>query len=50
MKLAAAYAIAGAVSEEDIASGRVIPDVFNKEAFRAVAEAVARAARDTGAV
>lgn len=50
MKLAAAHAIAGAVSEEDIARGVVIPDPFNREAIAAVAEAVARAAKDSGAV
>ncbi len=49
MKLAAAYAIAGAVTDEDIANGKVIPDVFDKNAFRAVAEAVARAAKESGA-
>ena len=50
MKLAAAYAISGAVTDGDIAAGKVIPDVFDKEAFRAVAEAVARAAVGSGAV
>ncbi len=49
MKLAAAYAIASSVTEEEIASGTVIPDAFNKSAFAAVAEAVARAAKESGA-
>ncbi len=48
MKLAAAYAISSSVSDEEIASGVVIPDAFNKEAFAAVAKAVARAAKDSG--
>ena len=50
MKLAAAHAIAGSVTEDEIANGKVIPDAFDKEAFSAVAEAVARAAVDSGAV
>lgn len=50
MKLAAAYAIAGAVSDEDIARGVVIPDPFDRDAISAVAEAVARAAKESGAV
>ena len=49
MKLAAALAIAGAVSDEEIETGKVIPDVFDKKAFEAVASAVARSAKETGA-
>lgn len=48
MKLAASHAIAGAVTDADLAAGRVIPDVFDKAAFDAVAAAVAKAALDTG--
>ncbi|MBR6917632.1 MAG: NAD-dependent malic enzyme [Clostridia bacterium] len=50
MKLAAAYAIASSVSEDEISRGVVIPDPFNINAISAVAEAVARAAKDSGAV
>ena len=48
MKLAAAHAISSSVSEEEIERGVVIPDAFNKSAFEAVAQAVARAAKDSG--
>ena len=48
MKLAAAYAISSSVSEEEIERGVVIPDAFNKSAFEAVAQAVARAAKESG--
>ena len=49
MKLAASYAIAGAVTDDDIAGGKVIPDVFDRNAFEAVAKAVGEAAKRTGA-
>ena len=49
MKLAAAYAISSSVSDEEIERGIVIPDAFNKNAFASVAEAVAKAAKESGA-
>ena len=48
MKLAAAEALAGLVSEEEREAGRIIPDVFDERVVPAVAEAVARAARESG--
>lgn len=48
MKMAAAKAIAGLVSEEELAQGTVIPDALDKCVAPAVAKAVARAAKDTG--
>ena len=48
MKLAAAQALAGLVSEADLAGGRIIPDPLDPRVAPAVAEAVAKAARDTG--
>ncbi|MBQ7715071.1 MAG: NADP-dependent malic enzyme [Clostridia bacterium] len=50
MKLAAAKALANSVTDEELAAGRVIPDVFDKSAFEAVSSAVAEAAVRTGAV
>ena len=49
MKLAAAYAIASSVSDDETERGIVIPDAFNKNAFASVAAAVARAAKESGA-
>ena len=48
MKLAAAQALAGLVSEADLAGGRIIPDPLDPRVAPAVAEAVAKSARDTG--
>lgn len=48
MKLAAAEAIAGLVSEEELARGIVIPAAFDKRVGKAVARAVADAAVRTG--
>ena len=48
MKLAAAYAIAGIVTDEDRSAEYIIPDSFNKKVTPAVAKAVAEAARKTG--
>lgn len=48
MKLAAAYAIAGIVSDSERCSEYIIPNSFNKEVTPAVAKAVAEAARKTG--
>ena len=48
MKLAAADAIAGTVTEEELAQGIIIPSVFNRSVAVAVAKAVAKAAIETG--
>jgi malate dehydrogenase (oxaloacetate-decarboxylating) len=48
MKLAAARAIAGAVSRSELSEEYIIPSVFNKNVAAAVAEGVARAAAATG--
>lgn len=49
MKLAAAYALAGLVSDEELSSEYIIPKPFDGRVVQAVAKAVAQAARDTGA-
>lgn len=48
MKLAAAYALAGVVAEEDLNADYIIPKPFDPRVAPAVAEAVARAAMDSG--
>ena len=48
MKLAAAYAIAGLIDEEDLTPEYIIPSPFDPRVAKAVAEAVAKAARETG--
>ena len=48
MKLAAAYAIAGIVTDDDRSAAYIIPDSFNEKVTPAVAKAVADAARKTG--
>ena len=48
MKLAAAYAIAGLIDEKELTPDYIIPNPFDKRVAKAVAEAVAKAARDTG--
>lgn len=48
MKLAAAYAIAGCVSDDERCADYIIPNSFNPNVTKAVAAAVAKAARDTG--
>ena len=48
MKLAAAYAIASIVSDEELNPDYIIPNSFNEKVTPAVAKAVAKAARDTG--
>ncbi|OQA50289.1 MAG: NAD-dependent malic enzyme [Firmicutes bacterium ADurb.Bin300] len=47
MKLAAAYAIASIVDETELSSEYIIPKAFDKRVGKAVASAVAQAARDT---
>lgn len=48
MKLAAAYAIASIITPEELSADYIIPDSFNENVTKAVAAAVAKAARDTG--
>ena len=48
MKIAAANAIASLVTDEDLKNGIIIPNPFNREVPKKIAEAVAQAARDTG--
>ncbi|MBQ5810220.1 MAG: NAD-dependent malic enzyme, partial [Clostridia bacterium] len=48
MKLAAAKALADMVSEEDLANGIIIPKATDRSVGAKVAEAVAKAARETG--
>ena len=49
MKRAAAYAIAGAVSSEELCPEYILPDAFNKKLADIIAEAVADAAIKSGA-
>ncbi len=49
MKKAAALALASLITDEELASGRIIPDPFNQNVCSAVASAVAKAAKETGA-
>jgi malate dehydrogenase (oxaloacetate-decarboxylating) len=48
MKLAAARAIADIIPEDHLSEDYVVPSVFDKRVVRAVAQAVARAAHETG--
>jgi len=48
MKLAAARAIAGVISDEELHAEYIIPSVFNRAVVKAVAHAVARAAEASG--
>ncbi len=48
MKLAAAYAIAGLIDEEELTPEYIIPSLFDPRVAKVVAEAVAKAARETG--
>jgi NADP-dependent malic enzyme len=48
MKLAAAYAIAELVDEKDLSAEHIIPDAFDKRVAESVAEAVAKAAVESG--
>ena len=48
MKIAAAYAIAGLVSDEELSPDYVLPAAFDPRVGSAVASAVAQAARDSG--
>ena len=48
MKMAAAQAIAGLISDEELSADYIIPKAFDPRVGPAVAEAVAKAARETG--
>ena len=48
MKVAAAYAIANIITDEERNAEYIIPNPFDKRVAKAVAEAVAKAARGTG--
>jgi malate dehydrogenase (oxaloacetate-decarboxylating) len=48
MKHAAAEAIAGVIGRDELSADYVIPSMFNREVAPAVAEAVARAAEESG--
>ena len=48
MKLAAAYAIAGLVSEEKLCPEYILPEAFDERVGKAVAKAVAEAAKESG--
>lgn len=49
MKIAASYAIAGLVSDEDLSSEYILPNALDKRIGKAVAQAVTEAARKSGA-
>ena len=48
MKIAAAYAIAGLISEDELSADYIIPNPFDKRVAETVSKAVAKAARETG--
>jgi malate dehydrogenase (oxaloacetate-decarboxylating) len=48
MKMAAAHAIADVIPESELRDDYIIPSVFNREVASAVADAVARTAREQG--
>ena len=48
MKLAAADAIASIVSDDELSADYILPDAFDPRVGKAVAEAVAKAARESG--
>ena len=48
MKMAAVYALAGLVSEEELNDEYILPKAFDKRIAPAVAKAVAKAARESG--
>ncbi|MBE7023398.1 MAG: NAD-dependent malic enzyme [Clostridia bacterium] len=48
MKMATSYAIAGLVSDEELKADYIIPKAFDPRVGKAVAEAVAKAARESG--
>jgi malate dehydrogenase (oxaloacetate-decarboxylating) len=48
MKIAAAYAIAQTISEDELSVDNILPQVFDKRIVKNVAEAVKKAAKETG--
>ena len=48
MKMAAAKALSDLISEEELSADNIIPKAFDPRVGKAVAEAVAEAARKTG--
>ena len=48
MKIAAAKAIAGLVSDKELSADYILPKAFDPRVKTAVAEAVAKAARESG--
>lgn len=48
MNIAAAYAIANMVSDEELSEDFIMPNALNKDTAKAVAKAVEKAARDSG--
>jgi malate dehydrogenase (oxaloacetate-decarboxylating) len=48
MKIAAAYALAGLIADEELSEDYIIPAPFDPRVKDAVASAVAQAARDSG--
>ena len=48
MNMAAAHALAGLISDEELSADSIIPKAFDPRVGPAVARAVAQAARDTG--
>ena len=50
MKMAASHAIAELVSDDELSADYIMPKAFDKRVGKAVAAAVAQAARDTGVV
>lgn len=48
MKMAAAHALAGLISDDELSADYIIPAAFDKRVGPAVAAAVAKAARDSG--
>ena len=46
MKISAAYALAGIISDEELSPEYIIPNALNKEVAKKVAEAVAKTAVD----
>ncbi len=49
MKIAASHALAGLVSSQELSEDYILPNPLDKRVSRAVADAVMRAARETGA-
>ncbi len=48
MKIAAAKALAGIIPEDELCEEKILPDVFDKRVVPVIAEAIKKAAKDTG--